>query len=229
MMSGNSLSFSDFAKAVQYFQTVEPNDRIYLPHLTRVQEGWLSPSLSLMGDILDFLNKWQMRLKKNASLLECMLEAVKETTPYLTAFQNVKLEECDSGAVIKVNSECPRIDQATLYVFERFCAVGHKFADVAAAKTLHLLAPSFFVIWDNTTHFSLTGNEGTAAWSYVRSYLPRVQRDLRTLISATSEQFAINEGDAVEKLITIAPNRKTLAKLMDEYYWGKYKREIFQN
>ncbi|SRR5713226_2887784 len=228
MPNGNSIAFSDFSKAVQYFQKVEPNDRIYLPHLKRVQGAWRSPSLLLMGDILDFLNKWQMRLNRNPKLLDCMLEAVKETTPYLMAFQSVNLEECEMDAPIRVGSECPRIDQAALYMFERFCALGYKFADVAAAKTLHLFAPSFFVIWDNTTRFSLAAGRGTAAWVYVRSYLPRVQHDLRCLVKDTSTMFGIDEQSAVEKLVSIVPNRKSLTKLIDEYYWARYTRGIFK-
>ncbi len=64
---------------------------------------------------------------------------------------------------------------------------------------------------------------------YVHSYLPRVQQDIRNLIADVMRDFGCSRAEAAEKLLSIPKNRKSLAKLADEYYWVVYHPEKAQS
>jgi len=215
------MKFDEFARAVEYYEKLSNYDSNYRPYLDFVQREWARPSLELAEGILDFLNKWGMRIHKTPDLLKDLTKALTDAQPYIKVFRGFQIENCDLQSTLRVADEQLRLQTATLYLFEIFYAVGRRFVDVATAKTLHLLAPTFFVIWDSTTQSRLTPRRGSFAWRYAMFYLPRVQRDLNLLIEEVMRQFGLSRQEAIIKLETLGKNRKALAKLADEYYFSR--------
>ncbi len=222
------MKYDDFERALKYYAKRTDNDSNYLPYLSRVESGQGNPSLPLVECILDFLNKWQMRLHKTPELSGRILATIEQAQPYIASLKGLRIEDCNLQSIVEINQEHLCVSTAALYVFEMFYAIGDGFVDVATAKTLHLLAPGFFVIWDTSTQSNLTPARGSFAWRYASVFLPRVQADLEALIKETQVRFGLSQAQTIEKLETLGKNRKTLAKLADEYYYSKFTRGLFR-
>jgi hypothetical protein len=101
--------------------------------------------------------------------------------------------------------------------------VGKRFSSVASAKALHMLSPTFFVMWDSTIrerYRSVLSASGCDGWFYAHEFLPRMQRELANLI----EDGAKEGGFSREQLLAEVrsgfgsfPTAKTVAKVLDEF------------
>lgn len=222
------MKYDEFARAAAYYEKLSNYDSTYWPTLERVQREWDKPSVGLAECVVDFLNRWQMRTRKTAALLESIAATIQGAQPYISTFRNLSLQDCDLNSTVRIGPEQLRLQTAILCVFEMFYAIGNRFVDVATAKTLHLLAPSFLVIWDSSTQSHLTPARGSFAWRYTYAFLPRVQADLAALIREAEQRFGVSRAEAIDRLESIGKKRKTLAKLADEYYYSKFTKNFLR-
>lgn len=99
----------------------------------------------------------------------------------------------------------------------------------AISKILHLLNPELFVMWDFKIR-KMYKDKYPAVRESANGYLEflkAVQREIKEAIQEESKRSGRSEQEIVEKICTQLPskklgpeyNRKTLAKLVDEYNW----------
>jgi hypothetical protein len=97
----------------------------------------------------------------------------------------------------------------------------------SVSKVLHLLNPNLFVMWDDQIRGKLHDGYDGDGKEYVR-FLQDAQIELKNCLDAAGLRTDTNEGDLVGdlcrrmkldgKVLTLC-EKKTLAKLLDEYYW----------
>jgi hypothetical protein len=109
-------------------------------------------------------------------------------------------------------------------------AVGERFASVASAKTLHMLSPGFFVMWDNSIYEGyrrILPGTGCEAWFYAYEFLPRMQSEVANLI----EDGIKETGSSREELLAEIRSgfgsfsaAKTVAKVLDEFNYVMFTK-----
>lgn len=102
---------------------------------------------------------------------------------------------------------------------------------VAASKVLHVLAPHFFVIWDNAIRAGygcgIKYDKAIVRNETYYVFLARTQKELQIAIQSYADSHSIkNFVEASDALIKVlcANRRKTLAKIIDEYNFMKFTR-----
>lgn len=217
------MRYSDFEGGVRCYHQREPGDRVYDGFCLQLQRVW--PSAADSSEvIIEFLNKWgRMRLPKTRNMQVGLSRALETGRQFITQFRSLRFEETEMDHVLSICDERLRLRTAVVYLFEIFGSIGERFADVATTKTLHLLAPSFFVIWDNTTRDGVAQLFRSKAWTYALGFLPVVKRDVAELLADTQARFSASFGEAVVKLETLQEPKRTLAKRLDEYYFAVHK------
>lgn len=145
-------------------------------------------------EIFVFLNKWHCRLHANPRRLRRFLEANQKT---IKKWDKERLE---------IGELEPKRDEIILF-FEDLAQITKY---TGTAKTLHVLAPSVFPMWDGAIrrHFGCSEN-GQGYYNF----MIRQQELLKQLLQW------------IEKGYIALPREKTALKLMDEYHWAmKYKK-----
>ncbi|MBI1749814.1 MAG: hypothetical protein HY234_09065 [Acidobacteria bacterium] len=222
------MNFEHFAAAVRFYETLR-YDSVYFRFVDLVDREWPIPSRQLARHIVRFLNKFGMRLRESDKLLDGIQSAILQALPYLQLLRGWKIEDCDLDATIRVGGDEIPVRKAAQDVFRIFYKVGQGFALVAPAKTMHLLAPNFFVMWDDSTSGKLTRRRWPYWESYANVFLPKVQVDLEGLVKETMGRFALSSRrDAIENLQSLPKRTKTMAKLADEYYYSRFTRDLFR-
>ena len=168
---------------------------------------------SYVGDIVLFLNRWHCRVSKT------------KTPPVLAdwiaseygAIQAITHLSIALPEMIQYRAEFDRLYQSILRLQQ---AGIHNFGAAAAAKTLHLLHPPLFVMWDNNirqyTH---------AMYGYFLADMHAFAVRLQGLLAVTMPGV---ELEAYLQQVLSYPYRKPLAKYIDEYNWylafGQYSK-----
>ena len=183
-------------------------------------ENWYSNTVSnpTPKAIVSFLTRWgRMRMSFDPVKIEKSIEAAKNAlgtlSPYI--FETVMLQQIRSEIV----SAFQHILNGTR-------------SPVAASKTLHVLRPRLFVMWDTAIRTAYGCGDYMEPSSlslgdtyYV--YLSRVQRCVKEALILYSKDRAIPSLDlATEKLKTelYKAGEKPLTKIVDEYNFLKYTK-----
>ncbi|MBI3406249.1 MAG: hypothetical protein HY046_12420 [Acidobacteria bacterium] len=165
-----------------------------------------------------------MRLAKDASSVRALSKTIAGLRAYIDLFKLLRIEDVDLNSQIKIGTESVTVTTAVVMMFETFLLTGHKIADVAATKCLHLLSPSFFVIWDNSTRDELTPRSRSYSLRYAAQFLPLVQGHIAELIQDTGEALNLSRPKAIETIERAGPAQRTLAKRIDEYFYTRFTK-----
>ncbi|HML03429.1 MAG TPA: hypothetical protein VK487_08665 [Candidatus Bathyarchaeia archaeon] len=151
-----------------------------------------------------------------------LLDIYKEIRPFLIELGNLKLEEVNFDQVIRLgDSESMTLRPVFHFVFDTLSNI-RGFGPVPASKTLHLVAPSLFVMWDRPICKELYDLR-LNGYCYAYKFIPKMKEELEEAIESCMQERACSRTDAVkwlyEEIERIHHTRRTLAKAIDECNW----------
>lgn len=166
-------------------------------------------TLLILSFLIDYNKVWYTfnedgkqafeNLSSHAKSLYCVLKRVEG---FLKTFQNLALEDAD------LKDE--RLVKAVDVVFNEVTKVCGR---TGASKVLHLLAPSFFVMWDEKIR------DFYNVASYI-DFLRRMKDELNEALTLYCQDFKVDRNRAKED-IKARCGGKPLTKIIDEYNFLK--------
>ena len=110
------------------------------------------------------------------------------------------------------------------YIFDRIadCSGTKRYESTNTAMILHAILPRLFVIWDNPIKKGVKVDSRGANYSGV--FLPKMQKELKEAIKTCIYEKRMRRADSV-LFIENQCGKRTLAKLVDEYNFMRYKKK----
>jgi hypothetical protein len=220
----NKMHYKDLFKAAELFRN-NPNAWDLEYFKARCAVDWRNlheaSSYDVKRVVLGFLNKWKCRIPVTDELVEKIKSTHRLALPYLDALNGETLEDIDFDKKKIVGSEREQMWNSKIIrvVFTMYSSIGGKFKWVAASKTLHMINPKLFVMWDNSICNSYQLKLDAPSYSY--KFLQMMKKEANEAINTYMLDHNLSREEAV-KQIESKFNGKTLAKLVDEYNWIKY-------
>jgi hypothetical protein len=194
-----------FSEIVQTYETVhKETDKTYINSINRMKETNLK-SLN-QKDVQSILNPFLLKWGNMARVLGfagCIKigEVLKEMNEELFDVRYYFLQD-DLEKVSNVAELYDNIMNAQFKSTSGLTQAG----STAASKALHLIAPDFFVMWDNDIRkYSGFGDTGKEYQRFMANMKYRIEC-LNPTVTALSEKFG-----------------KTKTKIIDEYNWFKFR------
>ena len=140
-----------------------------------------------MGRVLERpqLNGWEQRLKKTITRISKELEMFRKMS-----LEDVKLDD---------------YKREILICYDKICKIVKY---TSAAKTLHLLAPNFFPLWDMNIRDKVKKESGKKINHLPNGYFEYIK---------VMQEFLKNNYDELTSLSN--KYHRPMSKLMDEYFW----------
>lgn len=228
----DNITFEDLSEAAESFEE-DPEVRSDDWILARKFVDWKNLHNLSTEDVklrvIGFLNSWHCRLPVSDKLAERIKEAYKKSTPFLNALESETLEDINLEEKKNIDGNEYTNQEIMRKVFTIFCSIGHNFRGVAASKVLSLINPNLFVIWDTSIAdaYGLRGSSDPYVrdQQYVSTFIPRMKEMANCVINSYIGEKKCSRKEAIEAINNFRKYRP-LAKLLDEYNWMKYYREI---
>jgi len=172
--------------------------------------------------VLWFLNKWKCRIPVTDTVAIRIKEAFKICVPFLHALRGERLQDIDFMGIKLIGENKMSNRQIIRFAFANFSSIGLRFSNVAASKTLHMINPELFMIWDNAIgdYYGLKLDP----FSYAYRFMPLMKEKANLAISSVMKDLGCSRYAAVRE-ISSRCDGKTLAKLVNEYNWVKAHEE----
>jgi hypothetical protein len=169
--------------------------------------------------IFSFLNRWgQCRLKCSH---ENFIEGYKKVAYLLKPFRRMKLEYfTDFDQLLDIQNERIDVKKVIHCAFDGLMNI-RGFGPVSTSKTLHLVAPGFFVMWDKEIcqSYCLRLN----GYYYANHFMPKMREELEEAINDLMKNRRLDREGAIQHIYRetqrIHGMNKTLAKSIDEFCW----------
>jgi hypothetical protein len=199
-------SCQEFNRGCAVFQKQEPRDTFYKVATWLISDYWSRPEKIAAG-LSILLMTWNQAFYRYGWLDEDKLEKfVKTNKQLLNDFRKRNLLSFSEKDIKAVKQLFNGLLEATKLSSGK--QKGRR-SPVSVAKTLHLLAPDFFPIWDvriARAYNSLWINSDQAAEKYIK--------------------FCWINKELIEKMKPCVRNKKNgLLKLIDEYNYAKYTKK----
>ena len=222
----DTLSYIDLFKASELFEgDFYAYDKAWLQAEKKVEwENLFELSTNqIKDDVIGFLNLWKCRLHPSNTLAERIKKAHKDTISYIEALQDVTIEDWTPDIVRMVEEKNYSSGELLQKTFARYSNIGERFRYVAASKLLHFLLPKLIVMWDNSIAPGY-GVPMNSKW-YVKKFISKMREMANEAIESYQMEKRVNRERAVAALYNFRPP-KTIAKLLDEYNYMKFRRGI---
>jgi len=141
----------------------------------------------------------------------------------LKAIEGETLENVDFDQTKKISFKQLSNSKIIYHVFSTFCDIGHRFRWTATSKVLHMINPKLFVMWDNDICAGCLLALSASSYSY--RFMPSMKREINEAINTYLKDYNCDRKTAIKKISSFC-NGRTLAKLVDEYNWIKYRKKI---
>jgi len=174
-------------------------------------------------EVLGFLNRWSCRIPVTDELVSRIrgsFQYRKEMFPELSSFGLDTFEE-DLGK--KIGNSGMNLSEVMIQLFRDFTMIGDRFRDVAASKTLHMILPKLFVMWDNAIREAYNIDKSPSG--YVYDFIPMMASHAREAITTFAAEREVNLEEAHRGISELCGGR-TLAKVVDEYNYLRYTSGI---
>jgi len=173
--------------------------------------------------LIGFLNKWGCRLRNYDSLTASNLKnCVVGIHRELLVIQDFSILNFE----ITENRE--RIER----IFNSFWFYGSPIAKnygpTAASKTIHIINPNLFIMWDNAIrlHYWIQNNEIIDSGRGYYFFLVETKRIAEGLVEECSERLNFPDPASwLSERLNINPSH-SLVKFIDEFNWLAYKRGL---
>jgi hypothetical protein len=205
LLDWENLSWEGFVAGVRgyrdHFSPKDREDLAYLRCLDVVQAHPLAERSDYAGEIVHLLNTWA-----------CRLSSERAPGALYEWLQNyaVDLETVEALTIVDPNIPYHTTKLGNLHddLIRHMRANGVlNMSDAAASKTLHVVLPDLFVMWDKEIRRSAPEGYG--------AYLLQ----MHTLAARLTEEAPADDVEARLQELLGYETRKTLAKYLDEYNW----------
>jgi hypothetical protein len=205
LLDWENLSWEGFVAGVRayrdHFSPKDREDPAYLRCLDVVQAHPLAERSDYAGEIVHLLNTWACRLSSE--------RAPGALNEWLQNYA-VDLETVEALTIVDPNIPYHTTKLGNLHddLIRHMRANGVlNMSDAAASKTLHVVLPDLFVMWDKEIRRSTPEGYG--------AYLAA----MHTLACRLTEQAPADDVEDYLQEHLGYETRKTLAKYLDEYNW----------
>lgn len=171
--------------------------------------------------VLGFLNKWKCRIPVTDKVAMRIRESYQTSVPFLEALQGEKLFDIDFMEEKMIGQNKMSNRQLIRIAFSNFASIRYRFSNVAASKTLHMINPELFMIWDNAIGASY--GIKLDPFSYAYKFMPIMKEKANSVIESCIEDLKCSRDLALSH-ISSRCGGKTLAKLLDEHNWVEANR-----
>jgi hypothetical protein len=207
LLNWNDLSWADFVAGLRGYRDQyagkSREDLAYFRCQQAMRARPMSARPASSRDLVAFLNTWACRL----STIQAPVLLGEWTQEHLDV-----LQELESLTIIdpQLPERAEQLGELHDELIGDMRAQGlHNMSDAAASKTLHMLIPGLFVMWDKEIRRSSPDGYGP--------YLIRMHRLAHRIAAQAPVPASELEGYLQEHLDYRLP--KTLAKYLDEYNW----------
>lgn len=189
---------------IDTFVKNEDRGRIYFQALSHIQENWGFFSEMARGIKL-LLDSWHRSFYRfGAFNLSLLSECIAQNFQSIVAFNHRAI----SNLTKQDENEIRRLFNQFLDALK----TGKSRSPVATAKSLHLLGPDFFPLWDNyiaNAYDSLWGNSAFGVFQYIHFFWK-----IKDMIRAVSKCGCMRNPSP----------KRSLLKLIDEYNYSKFTK-----
>lgn len=207
-----NINYKNWAKGIEKFIETNGGDAPYYEvEESIVCSGWPDKyDENLARSIINFLNAWKCRLKKENAVIE-LEKKLKEINQKYKKLVGKVLESYIRGADESTDSIITDIFETlkeTRIKLEGKKVTERKFGPTAASKIMHILNPHFFVMWDSNIRKAYNKTESSDDYLDFLNAMADVARKVIPYYSDLNN--------------TYYQGKKTLSKLLDEYMYSKY-------
>jgi hypothetical protein len=174
--------------------------------------------------IVNFLNGWGCMLTSHEELLKAICTTYKETAPYLNALKDERLEDINFEKVVMVdNKQSMKCSAVIFYIYSKFSNIGFKFRHTAASKTLHMISPNLFVMWDGDIwerYFERCKYEIAHErndYNYTFVFMPGMQKEINEAIGTYMNDNKCERSATIRNIESRYD--MSLPKVLDECNW----------
>ncbi|MBN1214494.1 MAG: hypothetical protein JXA99_03535 [Candidatus Lokiarchaeota archaeon] len=196
------ISREEFLKGIKEYEIQEPRDTVYKITLFYIQNNW--DNIEEMVDALNvFLRSWNRAFYRyGKSDFKCLESIIRKNYNILKSYRDKSILSFNS----KDYSIIKKLFNELLEVLKIENKNGIKKSPVSVSKALHLLAPNYFPLWDQS-----------------------IAIEYHCYYSKNPDEKYIN---FCKKIKEIAENisyeietKKSLVKLIDQYNYAKYTKK----
>ena len=186
-----------------------------------------SPQEAQVDDVkvvlVQFLNDWGCRLRNYddataSKLRDCIVSAHSE----LLLFQD--------RSILDFDFEDEENDQKVISLFNNFWTfsggsrIGSNFGSTATSKTLHILNPNLFTMWDDEIRYRYGSIMGSGS-DYLK-FLQKIKEIGECLADECRQRFGVTDPALwLSGRLNISPAH-SLTKFIDEFNWLTCKRGL---
>ena len=176
-----------------------------------------------VDDIIAFLKEWNRRVKINPGKLR---RAILDTSLILEKLRGFNIVSVDLSSSINIGGQVKTLRDIILELFRTFSRVSEGRANyTGASKILHVLAPTFFVMWDDTIRcaYGCRLKNGDADEKYFK-FLVRVQKVARQAVDSYCDEHGCEVNRAVRKIREqfYENGFHTFSRIIDIYNFVKF-------
>ena len=173
--------------------------------------------------VMKFLNKWKCILPYEKA--PELAEKLRELEPKLHPLRNLDIANADLLEVISIGSEKNRILDQIAEVAAPLIELDmgkRRLGFTAASKILHMCVPEFFVMGDQNIRYAYGCEENGIGYANFMLWMSWVAKDL---IGQAKDLFG-QDKDSEQEILKKYGNKRTLAKLIDQYNFFKYTQNV---
>lgn len=180
-------------------------------------EEWERPKIPKeeVDKLFRFIKNWDRFFQGDAEKFQ---EIYTDIFPVLQEFKDLKIEDVDL--------EDKELTTKIRDTFSKVANCTHlgRYESTDTSKILHTILPDFFVMWDNEIKKGLVQGRRTGA-TYAFFFLKIAQDAINEAIQSCMAEKKLSRSEATQ-YIKNSCDGKTLAKLVDQYHYLKYTREL---
>ena len=174
-------------------------------------------------DVAAFLKEWNRRVRIDPNKLR---QAIVNSKPMLEQLRGLNIVSVDFNGSIDVDGRVKPLCDIIANLFEIFSVVSEGRRNyTGASKILHVLAPTLFVMWDDTIRCAygcrIKKEEG-AGEKYFK-FLNRVQKEARQAVNSYCSEHKCGAKESIERIREelYQGGFHTIARLVDEFNYQK--------
>lgn len=177
--------------------------------------------------LVDFLNKWGCRLRNYDNVTASHLkDCVVDIHPDLLAIQNYSILNFD----FEVTENRERIEHIFNSFWHYGSPIAKNFGPTATSKTIHIINPKLFVMWDDAIrlHYWIQNNNIIDSGRGYCFFLIETKSMAERVVEECGERFNVADPALwLSERLNIDPPH-SLVKFIDEFNWLAYKRRLIR-
>jgi hypothetical protein len=177
-------------------------------------------------DIATFLKSWRTRTEISLMKLE---SHIRNKSQELKALENLNIVSINLENSVNVSGQSKPLRDVIIDLFEIFSDISERQGRrdyTASSKTLHVLLPKLFVMWDNCIRcaYGCKIKRNTDAGAKYFTFLKRVQKEGKEAIESYRQEHDCTINEAIERIKKelYEGGFYSFARLLDIYNFQKY-------